>query len=84
MVWFRTRLTVLYEEISQKKRKNGKDKLKSKMVNVTISFSEMFGKKLKWSKRSVLVGRKDVGSNPTLPSGHPLSFSPYEGMGSWM
>ena len=48
MVWFRTRLTLLQEEISQKKRKNGKDKLKSKMVNVTISFSEMFGKKFCW------------------------------------
>jgi len=54
------------------------------MADVTVSFSKKFGKKLKWLKRSVLVGRKDVGSNPTLPSGHPLSFSPYEGMGSWM
>lgn len=25
-----------------------------------------------------------VGSNPITGSGHPLSFSPYEGMGSWM
>ena len=83
MVRFRTRLTTLIGEISQKKWKNGKGSLKLKMDNVTISFSEMFGKKFYW--RNVRgKSREYVGSNPTLPSGHPLSFSPYEGMGSWM
>ena len=45
MVRFRTRLTTLIGEISQKKWKNGKGSLKLKMDYVTISFSEMFGKK---------------------------------------
>ena len=76
MVRFRMRLTTLIGEISQKKKwKNDKGSLKLKMVNVTISFSEMFGKKFYW--RNVRgKSRESVGSNPTLPSGHPLSFSP--------
>ena len=82
MVWFRTRLTLLQEEISQKKWKNGKDKLKSKMVNVTISFSGRSG------------GRVGTSFGGKLPKGHGFeSRSDFRsssfvlsvwGMGSWM
>ena len=58
MVWFRMRLTLLQEEISQKKRKNSKDKLKSKMVDVTVSFSGRSG------------GRVGTSFGGKLPKGH--------------
>ena len=64
MVRFRTRLTTLIGEISQKKWKNGKGSLKLKMVNVTISFSGRSG------------GRVGTSFGGKLPKGHGFESRP--------
>ena len=64
MVRFRTRLTTLIGEISQKKWKNGKGSLKLKMDYVTISFSGRSG------------GRVGTSFGGKLPKGHGFESRP--------
>ena len=78
LVWFRTRLTLLQEEISQ--QKNGKMvKVNSNRRWRTCPSVFPVGQVEELVLRLVGNCRETTGSSPVLTTGHLFWFSPYEG-----